>query len=241
VITLQAFLSILGFSGFEMDDTSKFPEQSPTISDKDRRRHPRESCFIETGYRVQNLWYRGCIQDIGAGGVYVEAMESRIFLPGEDILLVARIRVLREQLRGKIAWVGRYGMGVSFQIPELDSGQSAIAENDGLTDEREAKSIGKIKNRKVFWEPSSTPGVTYRLYWSIGSGVDYHSDHVNVGTVTQIDLPDDIPSFPLTSGTFELGVSAVTEVENESDLAKATVHMDFTVPEAPKNLRVEDA
>ncbi|MFO7459470.1 MAG: PilZ domain-containing protein [Desulfatiglandales bacterium] len=156
---MQAFLSILGFSGFEMDDTSKFPEQSPTISDKDSRRHPRESCFIETGYRVQNLWYRGCIQDISAGGAYVEAMESKIFLPGEDILLVARIRVLREQLRGKIAWVGRYGMGVSFQIPELDSGQVAIAANDGLTAEREAKSIGKIKNRKVFWEPSSTPGV----------------------------------------------------------------------------------
>ena len=82
---------------------------------------------------VQNRWYRGCIQDISAGGAYVEAMESRVFSPGEHILLVARIRVLREQLRGKIAWVGLYGMGVKFQFLELDSGESVPVPGDSFT------------------------------------------------------------------------------------------------------------
>ena len=68
---------------------------------------------------VGSHWYRGLIKDISAGGAYVEAMQSRMFSPGEDILLVAKIRVLREQLRGKIAWVGLHGMGVKFLQTEI--------------------------------------------------------------------------------------------------------------------------
>ena len=80
----------------------------------------------------------------------------------------------------------------------------------------------------------------YRLYWSIDGGVDYHSDHVDVGNVTEVNFPNDIPSFPLTSGKVELGISAISEAGNESELTKTTIQMDFTVPGAPKNLRVED-
>jgi hypothetical protein len=37
------------------------------------------------------------------------------------MFLVARIRVLRHQLRGKIAWVGPHGMGIEFKTTELSS------------------------------------------------------------------------------------------------------------------------
>ena len=32
--------------------------------------------------------------------------------------LVARIKFLRDQIRGKIAWVGPHGIGVEFQTTE---------------------------------------------------------------------------------------------------------------------------
>ena len=219
-----------------MDNLYKLLERLHTGSRKERRLHPREACFIDTGYMIQNHWYKGHIRDISSGGAYVEAMQSRVFSPGEEILLVARITVLREQLRGKIAWVGMYGMGVKFQIPEL-----APVPGESLSPDKERKNMGKIKNKKIRWEPSTTEGVKYRLYWSIGGGVDYHSDYADVGSMTEINLPGDIPSFPLTSGKFELGISAISEAGNESELTKATIQVDFTVPEAPKNLMVEDA
>jgi hypothetical protein len=100
--------------------------------------------------------------------------------------------------------------------------------------------MGKIRGRKVRWEPSTSSDVIrYRLYWSAGRPVGYDSDYADVGNVTQINLPNDIPSFPLIAGEIELGMSAVNQAGNESDLTKATVHFDFTVPKAPKNLIVE--
>ena len=110
--------------GHPMNNIYKLLERLHVGSRKNRRLHPRETCLIDTGYMVRNHWYRGRIKDISAGGAYVEAMESRIFSPREEILLVAKIRVLREQLRGRIAWVGLHGMGVKFQFPELDAGES---------------------------------------------------------------------------------------------------------------------
>lgn len=214
-----------------MEHLYKLLEKLHIGSRKEKRLHPREACSIETGYMIQNRWYRGHIRDIGPGGVYVEAMQSRVFSPGMDILLVAKIQVLREQLKGRIAWVGMYGMGVKFQLPEL----APVAASD-----KERKNMGKVKTRKVRWEPSTTPNVKYRLYWCIGRGVDYHSDHSDLGSATEINLPGDIPSFPLVSGTFELGISATSEAGNESELTKATVQIDFRVPEAPKTLTVED-
>jgi len=214
-----------------MEHLYKLLEKLHIGSRKEKRLHPREACSIETGYMIQNRWYRGHIRDISPGGVYVEAMQSRVFSPGMDILLIAKIQVLREQLKGRIAWVGMYGMGVKFQLPEL----APVAAPD-----KERKNMGKVKTRKVRWEPSATPNVKYRLYWCIGGGVDYHSDHSDLGSATEINLPGDIPSFPLVSGTFELGISAISEAGNESELTKATVQVDFRVPEAPKSLTVED-
>ena len=53
-------------------------------------------------------------------------------------------------------------------------------------------------------------------------------------------LPDDIPSFPLLAGEIELGVSAISEAGNESEITKFRVFIDLIVPEPPTNLRLED-
>ena len=188
---------------------------------------------MELEYMVRNRWHKGSVQDISEGGAYIRS--SKRHSPGEDILLAVPLRILGDQLRGKIIWVRTHGMGVKFHLPEL-----APLPDDSLATHKESKSMGKVKDKKIRWEPSTSEGVKYRLYWSIGGGVDYHSDHADLGNVTEINLPSDIPAFPLISRKVELGISAISEAGNESELTKATVQVDFTVPEAPKSLRVED-
>ena len=101
--------------------------------------------------------------------------------------------------------------------------------------------MGRIKKRRLRWEPSSNLDVIkYRIYWAKDGGVDYDSDSWEAGNVTQLILPDDIPCFPLTAGEVELGISAVNQAGNESELTKTRVYFDFTVPEPPKGLEIED-
>lgn len=101
--------------------------------------------------------------------------------------------------------------------------------------------MGKVKKKRVRWEPSASLDVTsYRLYWSKHAEVNYNSDHAELGNVSEVILPDDVPSFPLVTGDIEIGVTAVNQVGNESDITKLTVGFNFTVPDAPRNLEVED-
>ena len=53
-------------------------------------------------------------------------------------------------------------------------------------------------------------------------------------------LPDEIASFPKIAGNIELGITAVNAAGNESDITIVRVFVDFTVPEAPKAITVED-
>jgi hypothetical protein len=62
----------------------------------------------------------------------------------------------------------------------------------------------------------------------------------NVETVTQVTIPDDIPSFPLVAGKIVWGVSAVTQAGNGSEITTVTEDIDFTIPGAPGNFRIED-
>jgi hypothetical protein len=68
----------------------------------------------------------------------------------------------------------------------------------------------------------------------------YLSDFVEVENKTMAIFPDELPSFPETAGNIELGVSAVNAAGNESAITIARVYLDFTVPEAPRILMVED-
>ncbi len=101
--------------------------------------------------------------------------------------------------------------------------------------------MGKIKQKRIRWNRSETPDViNYKLYWSEDDGVSYDSNHVTVGNVTELLLPDDLPSFPLIRSKVTFGVSAVDGAGNESDISKLTVDLDFTIPEAPKTIQIED-
>jgi len=97
-----------------MHDTFDSIEKPPLGKFQERRKSNRMACSIKANYMVQGRWHRGSIQNISDGGAYILSFQDKTFSPGEDIFLVAQIRVLREQLRGKVAWVEPYGMGVEF-------------------------------------------------------------------------------------------------------------------------------
>ena len=95
-------------------------------SRQERRKHPREACSIKTHYLVQDRWYDGSIRDMSEGGAYIHSIQDGKFSRGDDILLVVQLRVLRDQIRGKITRVESHGMGVEFQTPESDYGESQV-------------------------------------------------------------------------------------------------------------------
>lgn len=99
--------------------------------------------------------------------------------------------------------------------------------------------MGRIRRRMLRWEPSAD-AKKYRLYWSTQGPVGYDSDFVEVEGKTQVTLPDEVSNFPKIAGEIELGITAVNAVANESDFTRLRIHVDFTVPEAPKGLRVEE-
>lgn len=100
--------------------------------------------------------------------------------------------------------------------------------------------MGKIRSKVARWQPSETAEVTYRLYWATCRPVAHNLDYADVGTVTEVTLPDDIPSFPLVAGRIVLGVSAVSPSGNESEITTITGDIDFTTPGTPRKLRLED-
>jgi hypothetical protein len=105
---------------------------------------------------------------------------------------------------------------------------------------KDEKKMARVRKRKVYWNASNGSGVVgYKLYWAVGKEVNYGSDFAEVGNVTQVILPDDIPSFPILAGDIELGVVAVNQIGNESDIAKLSAPFDFSTPDAPTGLTVE--
>jgi hypothetical protein len=94
--------------------------------------------------------------------------------------------------------------------------------------------MSKVRKRKLKWTKSSSPQVVgYKLYWSETSEVNYDSKCAMLGNVTEIVLPDDVDSFRPGGGPIELGVTAIDEIGNESDMVTIKAAYQFNVPNAP--------
>jgi hypothetical protein len=210
----------------------------------ERRRHPRIDCLNDMKYMARDRWHRGTIRNISEGGAYIHTGGG--VYRGAEILLDLPSPISRGQVQAVIVRIDFRGIGVEFREPEVKNRELGCFDHEDVpvkiySFRKECQKMGKVRRRKVRWEPSAGVGVAkYRLYWSRDGGVGYDSDSVEVGNVTQVILPDDVPSFPLMVGQFELGISAISEAGNESDLVKTSVFLDFSIPEAPKNLKIED-
>ena len=100
--------------------------------------------------------------------------------------------------------------------------------------------MAKIKKRKLVWKASKSPQVIgYKLYWSESGKVDYQSQAVKLGNVNEVILPDDVEGFDKIQGPVELGITAVDELGNESDLVTLKTPYQFNVPQAPSEVWME--
>jgi molecular chaperone DnaK (HSP70) len=99
-----------------------------------------------------------------------------------------------------------------------------------------ARETGTIRRKRIRWHRSSSAEVTgYRLYWSVGKAVGYDCQYMELGDVTEAILPDDVPSFPLISGTVHLGITALSRARNESDMTTTSASLDFLPFNCPHN------
>jgi hypothetical protein len=102
--------------------------------------------------------------------------------------------------------------------------------------------MARVKRRKLKWKASNSSQVIgYKLYWAEGGGVNYDSEFEFLGNVKEIILPDDVKTFPIVQEIIELGVTALNEIGNESNMIKFNANFQFSVPNAPKDLMFERA
>jgi hypothetical protein len=86
----------------------------------DRRKHPRHSVFIKTHYMVGGYWYKGYIKNISEGGAYILSAPGLKLSTGEDLLLFVELKVLLDQIKGKIIWRGPHGIALAFNTSDPD-------------------------------------------------------------------------------------------------------------------------
>jgi hypothetical protein len=87
---------------------------------EERRKHSRYAIFIKAHYMVRGCWYKGYIRNISEGGAYIQSTPERKVSPGENLLLVVELKVLLDQIKGKIIWRGPHGFALAFNTSEPD-------------------------------------------------------------------------------------------------------------------------
>ncbi len=201
-------------------------------------------CLIAIRYEVRGHNFGDALRNISERGGYLQSF--RAFTVGEQISMDLPQTDHGEKVVGDVVWVGPEGIGLKFRVPDRALMQKLLPGQHNQNRElnitkKEAHQMGKIKQKKLRWEPAAgEESAKYKLYWSTNGTLDYTSTSAELGAVTQVILPDDIPSFPRIAGNLELGIAAVSQAGNESDITKISAYLDFTVPEAPKSLMVED-
>lgn len=195
-------------------------------------------------YLASGRVYRDYVRNVSLAGASIGGRD--FFIPGEQISIAFPLANSSNQINGEIVWVDTNAFGIAFKsvgprCKELCLSPPGPVEERPVGIQAEIKKTGKIKRKRIRWYPSpSIEVIQYRLYWSVEAEVDYNSQYVELGNVTEAILPDDIPSFLLITGTLHLGITAVSNAGNESDMTKISASLDFTVPEAPKQIWLEE-
>ena len=99
--------------------------------------------------------------------------------------------------------------------------------------------MAKIKDKTLSFPASGSPDVAgYKLYYETSpDAVTYNSP--NVALSSNSVVLNSIPEFAGFDGVFNIGVSAVDDGGNESDMSLLNdVPLDFAAPEPPGALSV---
>lgn len=100
--------------------------------------------------------------------------------------------------------------------------------------------MAKIKNVSISFPASSSPDVvSYKLYVSPSAdAVSYDSESFDLGNSTSVDLST-LNGMLTKEGSFNLGVTAIDSVGNESNMSVANnISLDFVAPDAPGEITV---
>ena len=195
-------------------------------------------------YLASGRVYRDHVRNVSLAGASIGCRD--FFIPGEQISIAFPLANSPNQINGEIVWVDSNAFGIAFKsvgpkCKELSLSPPEPTEERSVGIQVDLKKTGKIKRKRIRWYRSpGTEVIKYRLYWSVDAEVDYDTQYVELGNVAEAILPDDIPSFPLITGTLHLGITALSKAGNESDMTKISALLNFTVPEAPKQIWVED-
>jgi hypothetical protein len=195
-------------------------------------------------YLASGHVYRDYVKNVSLAGASIGCRD--FFIPGEKIAIAFPLAGSANQINGEIVWVETDAFGIVFKSVSPKCKELSVAPPEPVEGlpfgfRVEVKKAGKIKRKRIRWHRSASMEVIqYRLYWSVQTEVDYDSQYVELGNVEEVILPDDLPSFPLITGTLHLGITALSKAGNESDMTKISAVLDFTVPEAPKQIWLED-
>jgi hypothetical protein len=185
-------------------------------------------------YTAEGSEYNDFIENISTGGAFIQTRGP--FSLGQVVSMVFPLPSYKipVNITGEVVRTCQEGIGLKFKLmapvrpaPILSKRNAGV--KDFLGSAGMAKKVIKARKKRLRWNGSAASGVTgYKLYWAAGEGVSYESDCAEVGYMKEIVLPDDFPSFPVVAGEIQLGLTAVNDIGNESDMTKFTVSFDFT-------------
>ena len=89
---------------------------------KGRRKHEREPFFMVVDYSIEDRFYKDYIQDISAGGVFIETRMP--FRAGQEVSLTFPLPDYQKYIKiiGEVVRVTPHGIGVKFKMVNQDQG-----------------------------------------------------------------------------------------------------------------------
>ena len=97
--------------------------------------------------------------------------------------------------------------------------------------------MAKVRRCRLSWNLSDSDQVIgYRLYWSKGDSVDYDSNFLELGNVSEVYLPDVLKLYPRYNVRIRLGLTGLSINGNESDMVMLAEPYETIVPPAPTGL-----
>lgn len=99
--------------------------------------------------------------------------------------------------------------------------------------------MARIRRCKLLWAASEADDITsYRIYWAKGVTVGYDDNFIDVGLVTEIQIPERITH---VGGPVMFGITALDKDGNESDMTTIAEPFQVEIPQAPQRLRLSPA
>lgn len=101
--------------------------------------------------------------------------------------------------------------------------------------------MSRINSKTISWNPSSSSDVqAYRVYYKPddGTAIQYTDPYIETPD-SQVLAPDDFPSDAFdVDGDYRIGVGALDDMGNESDIEEGVYPFDLTPPSPVTGLSV---